>query len=116
VRTGCAVAVSQSVGSEGEQLIILAERDIKQAIPDTETENAIRDTVVAGISIKPYLIQMLEPGTLPRTSSGKFRRSLALQMFLSGDLVAPDNVTALKLFMELGKSQLAWAKFQLRSR
>lgn len=114
VRTGCSVALSAPVGSEGEQLIILAEKDTRAPVPEAELSATISDKILAGLSLRPYLVQILEPGTLPRTSSGKFRRSDALRMFLAGELVPPEKVTALKMFVELGKSQLAWGRFHLR--
>ncbi len=114
VRTGCAVAVSQNVGEEGEQLIVLAEKDLRQPVPEDRLAAAIADRIVSQLSLKPYLVQILEPGTLPRTSSGKFRRADALRMFVAGELVPPEKINALKLFLELGKSQLAWGRFRLR--
>jgi acyl-CoA synthetase (AMP-forming)/AMP-acid ligase II len=114
VRTGCTVAVSAAVGSEGEQLIILAEKDLRVPVPEADLSSAISERILAGLSLKPYLVQVLEPGTLPRTSSGKFRRADALRMFVAGELVPPEKVTALRLFVELGKSQIAWGRFRLR--
>jgi len=114
VRAGCSVAVSAPIGSEGEQLVILSEKDTRLPVAETELAAAISDKVLAGISLRPYLVQILEPGTLPRTSSGKLRRSDALRMFLAGELIPPEKVTALKMFVELGKSQIAWGRFHLR--
>ena len=115
LRTGCAVAVSAAAGSEGEQLIILAEKDLRVPMAEADLAAAISERILAGLSLRPYLVQILEPGTLPRTSSGKFRRADALRMYLAGDLVPPEKVTALKLFVELGKSQIAWGRFRLRN-
>jgi fatty-acyl-CoA synthase len=114
VRTGCTVAVSAAVESDGEQLIILAEKDLRVPVPEADLSSAISERILSGLSLKPYLVQILEPGTLPRTSSGKFRRADALRMFIAGELVPPEKVTALKLFVELGKSQIAWGRFHLR--
>jgi acyl-CoA synthetase (AMP-forming)/AMP-acid ligase II len=114
VRTGCAVAVSASIGSEGEQLIILAEKDLRAPVPENELTATIGERILAGLSLKPYMVQILEPGTLPRTSSGKFRRADALRMFIAGELVPPEKVNAFRLFVELGKSQIAWGRFHLR--
>jgi hypothetical protein len=36
-------------------------------------------------------------------------------LFLAGELVPPEKVSALKLFVELGKSQIAWGRFRLRN-
>jgi acyl-CoA synthetase (AMP-forming)/AMP-acid ligase II len=112
VRKGCAVAVSTMVESEGEQLIILAEKDPRVKRSRDEVIADIHHRILAGLSLKPRDVELLEPGTLPRTSSGKLRRSEALRQFLFGELVPPEKVNALKLLFEVGKSQLAWAKFR----
>jgi acyl-CoA synthetase (AMP-forming)/AMP-acid ligase II len=112
VRKGCAVAVSTMIESEGEQLIILAEKDPRSKRPTEETIAEINHCILTGLSLKPRDVELLDPGTLPRTSSGKLRRSEALRQFLAGELVPPDKVNALKLLFEVGKSQLAWAKFR----
>jgi len=114
IRTGCAVAVSQMVSGEGEQLIILAERDARSTRADDAIAAEIRERIVSGISLTPYHIEILEPGTLPRTSSGKLRRGDALRMFQTGGLTPPDRVNTLKVLKEMGKSQIAWGRFWLR--
>ena len=112
VRKGCTVAVSTMVESEGEQLIILAEKDPRSKRTEEDVIADISSRILQGLSLKPRDVELLEPGTLPRTSSGKLRRSEALRQFLAGELVAPEKVTALKLLFEVGKSQLAWTKFK----
>ena len=112
VRKGCAVAVSTMVEGEGEQLIILAEKDPRSKRTEEDVIAEINHCILTGLSLKPRDVEMLESGTLPRTSSGKLRRSEALRQFLAGELVPPEKVNALKLLFEVGKSQLAWAKFR----
>jgi fatty-acyl-CoA synthase len=112
IRKGCAVAVSTMFESEGEQLIILAERDPRSKRPEAEVVAEVGHRLLKGLSLKPRDVELLDPGTLPRTSSGKLRRSEALRQFLAGELVPPEKVNALKLLFEVGKSQLAWAKFR----
>jgi acyl-coenzyme A synthetase/AMP-(fatty) acid ligase len=109
-------AVSHPVEGQGEQLIVLAERDTKHPVPEAELAEAIQNRLVSALPVAPYLVQILAPGTLPRTSSGKLRRADALRLYLDRQLVPPDKVTSLKLFLELGKSQLAWGRFTLRNR
>lgn len=116
VRTGCVVAVAQQIGDEGEQLIILAEKDIRSPVSDEEVAKAIRNKVVSTLALTPYHVQMLKPGTLPRTSSGKLRRRDALNMFLAGELLPPEKMGALRLLQEVGKSQISWGRFWLRNR
>jgi acyl-CoA synthetase (AMP-forming)/AMP-acid ligase II len=112
VRKGCVAAVSTLIEGEGEQLIMLAEKDPRSKRPEEEVRAEISHRILKGLSLKPRDVELLEPGTLPRTSSGKLRRSEALRQFLAGELVAPEKVNALKLLFEVGKSQLAWAKFR----
>ena len=112
VRKGCVAAVSTLIEGEGEQLIMLAEKDPRSKRPEEEVRAEISHCILKGLSLKPRDVELLEPGTLPRTSSGKLRRSEALRQFLAGELVPPEKVNALKLLFEVGKSQLAWAKFR----
>ncbi|MFB3828263.1 MAG: fatty acyl-AMP ligase [Bryobacteraceae bacterium] len=116
IRSGHAVAVGHFVEGKGEELIIFAERAPEEQLPEATLAARIRERIVRGISLNPYLIQILEPGTLPRTSSGKLQRSETLRMFLAGELVPPEKVSSLMLLKELGKSQLAWGRFRIRAR
>lgn len=112
VRRGAAVAVGSVVEGLGEQLFILAEKDSRSDRPDEEIVEDIKAHILRGLSVIPHQVEILRPGTLPRTSSGKLRRSEALRQFLAGQLSAPARVTALRMLKEVGKSQLAWARFR----
>ena len=116
LRLGCTIAVSHMTEAEGEQLIVLAEKEARSQRPEEEITAEIQDRIVSGISLTPYHVQVLDPGTLPRTSSGKMRRTGALNMFLTGELLPPEKMGVLKMFKELGKSQLAWGRFWLQKR
>lgn len=114
LRTGCAVAVGIQVEGQGEDLLILAELDPMSKRPAEEILTEIRNRLLSGLSLAPYHIELLPAGTLPRTSSGKLRRSDALRQYVAGELVPPEKVTALKMLKEIGKSQIAWARFALQ--
>ena len=116
IRLGCSVAVSTTVEGQGEQLIILAEKDSRSDRKDEEVIADIRTRLLATVAMEPWLVEMLEPGTLPRTSSGKLRRSEALRQFLAGELTPPEKVTTLRILKEVAKSQIAWARFSLTNR
>ncbi len=116
LRLGCSIAVSHMTDSEGEQLIVLAEKEARSKRPEEEIVEEIKDRILSGISLTPYHVQILDPGTLPRTSSGKMRRAGALDMFLTGELLPPEKMGVLKMFKEVGKSQLAWGRFWLNKR
>lgn len=113
IRLGCAIAVSTSVEGQGEQLIILAEKDSRTERADEDIIADIRKRLLATVSLDPWHVELLEPGTLPRTSSGKLRRSEALRQFLAGELTPPEKVTTLRILKEVAKSQIAWARFSL---
>jgi acyl-CoA synthetase (AMP-forming)/AMP-acid ligase II len=116
IRKGCAVAVGTVVEGSGEQLVLLAEKDSRSRRPEAEIVSDIKSRILAGLSLIPYHVELLEPGTLPRTSSGKLRRSEALRQFLAGELTPPEKVNAFKLLLEVGKSQLAWNRFHSQKR
>jgi acyl-CoA synthetase (AMP-forming)/AMP-acid ligase II len=116
LRPASAAAVSHGIENQGEQLIILAERDARFKRSDDELSAEIRQCIISGISLTPFHVQILDPGTLPRTPTAKIRRSEALRQFLAGELVPPEEVGALRLLQELGKSTIAWGRFRLRHR
>jgi fatty-acyl-CoA synthase len=106
LRPGCAVAVGFTPEGEGEGLVILAERGRREARPDGALAAEIRRAVLERTGVAPHTVQLLAPGTLPRTSSGKLRRREALRRFLAGALSPPRRVTPLRLALELARGQL----------
>ena len=108
-RRGCAVAVSRgSEGGGGEELLLFLER----ARDATETEiaalpEAAAAAVRAGIGLQPARVEILAPGTLPRTSSGKLRRGETLRRWEAGRLAPPAGVGPLRLAGALARSGLA---------
>lgn len=116
LRPGCAVALGGFVEGQGEQLIILAERDTRHLRNPEEVIADVRSRVRVGLALRPHHVELLPAGTLPRTSSGKLRRAEALRQFVAGELVPPEKVSALKLLLEMGKSRLAWSRFSSQQR
>jgi hypothetical protein len=68
----------------------------------------IQERVALHTGIRPHVVKVLEPGTLPRTSSGKLRRAEALRRYLEDDLTPPAKVSALTLVKEMVKSTMAY--------
>ncbi|AGC48498.1 AMP-binding protein [Myxococcus stipitatus DSM 14675] len=109
VRLGCAVALGFTPeDSEDEALLILAERSGPEGGP--EVEERVRAAVVAATGVRPHTVRMLEPGTLPRTSSGKLRRGEALRRYLAGELLPPKKVGMVGMAVEMARSALAMAR------
>ncbi len=109
LRKGCVVAVSHlPEGAEGEKLLILAERTREAPAGEaTALPAACAEAVVAATGLRVDAVRVLEPGSLPRTSSGKLRRQEALRRHLAGELTPPKRVTPLYLAGALGRSALA---------
>jgi acyl-CoA synthetase (AMP-forming)/AMP-acid ligase II len=111
VRTGCAAAVAD-VGPEGERALMFVEvRQAREGLAD-----AISDAVLARAGVRPDLVVLLAPGTLPRTSSGKIRRAETLARWRAGTLTPPDQVDALHLAGTLARSALGWVRAWARAR
>ncbi|HSN53758.1 MAG TPA: AMP-binding protein, partial [Candidatus Sulfomarinibacteraceae bacterium] len=91
VRRGCSVAVSWLPdGADGEHLLVLVEA--RRGLPKAafaELVRACRARVRRVTGLEVDRVEVLAPGTLPRTSSGKLRRQEALRRLLAGELEPP---------------------------
>lgn len=133
VRVGCAAAVSwRPEDAEVERLVVFVE--VREA-PDGNTGSALLEAgppdrlrpvpgmgaladrcaaaILAATGLDPDAVVLLPPGTLPRTSSGKIRRSEALRRWLAGELVPPGPVNAWTLGTALVRGTLAHWKTSL---
>ena len=77
VRTGSVVATSV-VTDGGEELVILAEAKS----PQPDAAKSISAVLSERTGFVPHRVVLLDPGALPRTSSGKLRREEAARRFL----------------------------------
>ncbi len=116
-RPGCAVAASWLPADEEadtEQLLLFVEAAREAGAAERAAlPAACRDAVLAATGLEPDRVLVLEPGTLPRTSSGKLRRHETLRRHLAGELVPPAPVNPLRLAGALARSQLAFARLRL---
>lgn len=85
VRAGNAVAFSVERKTSHEAIVVVAETRLE---PDdaagaaVEVSRAIRDVV----GLAPRQVVLVEPGQLPKTSSGKLQRSLTRRQYMEGNL------------------------------
>jgi acyl-CoA synthetase (AMP-forming)/AMP-acid ligase II len=114
VRTGCAIAASWlPEGAEGEVLALFVEAsrnatdDQLAALPDR-----CREAVLGATGLAVDRVEVLTPGTLPRTSSGKLRRQEALRLYLVGQLAPPEPVTPLRMAKAMARSGIAYARLR----
>jgi len=115
VRPGCVIAVGHIPdGAEGEELLVLVERKSEGPAIDLEAlSRAAREAIVTRTGVRPHHVAILEPGTLPRTSSGKLRRQEALRRYVAGALEAPRPVNGLFIAKELLRSTVAKIRLDL---
>jgi 1-acyl-sn-glycerol-3-phosphate acyltransferase len=85
VRAGCVVAFGAPDERTGtERLIVAAEiRDLGNA---KQIESDISRAVDEALGLPPDVIALLRPQSIPKTSSGKLRRSDTRQLYLDGKL------------------------------
>jgi len=118
VRPGCSVAVSfMPEGGEREELVLLVET--RQGLRRSEAEalpELCRKAVLGALGVSPDHVEILAPGTLPRTSSGKLRRQEALRLYRSKALDAPKKISPLHLALAVGRSSRAFARHRRRAR
>lgn len=87
VRTGCVVAFGAPDARSGtERLVVAAEvRDRKDS---QRIASEISRAVDEAMGLPPDLVELLAPGSIPKTSSGKLRRSETRRLYLEGKLGA----------------------------
>ena len=109
LRTGCSAAVSYlPEDAAGEILVLLAERSREATdIDEGQLVTRCHRSILTKTGLDASRIEILEPGSLPRTSSGKIRRQKALELYLSGTLTPPEIVTPLRLLRTMAKSRAA---------
>ena len=107
VRTGCAAAVSyRHDDSATEALLLLVERRDRVDRRD-DLARRCAEAVLATTGLAVDRVEVLAPGTLPRTSSGKIRRREALERFRAGALDPPATVTWWRLLWAMLRSRRA---------
>jgi fatty-acyl-CoA synthase len=99
LRNSSAVAVSWlPEDAPGEELALFVEAS-RQAAPEelAALPDACREAVLGATGLAVDRLEVLAPGTLPRTSSGKLRRGETLRLYLAGELAVLESATSLGL-------------------
>jgi fatty-acyl-CoA synthase len=81
VRPGCAVAVRLDAGRSRETFAVAVESPAWQDPAHVRRiERQVAHEVVAEVDVRPRNVVVLQPGTIPKTPSGKLRRAHALAL------------------------------------
>ncbi|MBK7948198.1 MAG: AMP-binding protein [Deltaproteobacteria bacterium] len=111
VRPGCSAAVGALEDDGlGEALWVFVERARESDLHETEIADTVRRRILEQSGLHATRVVVLAPGTLPRTSSGKIRRSESLALYRAGRLTPPERVSLARLAVEMARSLRAFAR------
>ena len=89
IRKGCIVAFGLKDEASGtEKLIVVAESREREAAGRARIVAAVTEQVGEGLGLPPDHVELLPPGSIPKTSSGKLRREETKRLYLAGKLSA----------------------------
>ena len=89
IRKGCVVAFGLSDEASGtEKLVVAAETRERDAARLATITAKVTELVSQGLGLPPDRVELLPPGSIPKTSSGKLRRQETKQLYLAGTLSA----------------------------
>jgi 1-acyl-sn-glycerol-3-phosphate acyltransferase len=103
IRKGCVVAFG--VGREGlgtEELVIVAETRVTAPGERDALEAKVVGRVASAIGLPPDAVVLAAPGAVPKTSSGKIRRSATRDLYLAGGVRPPRGSRRLRLRLAAG--------------
>jgi acyl carrier protein len=87
IRKGCVVAFGLKGEETGtEKLVIVAETREEDRGRRAAIAAAINDQVARGLGLPPDRVELIRPGSIPKTSSGKLRREETKRLYMEGTL------------------------------
>ncbi|HEX8882295.1 MAG TPA: AMP-binding protein [Candidatus Acidoferrum sp.] len=89
IRKGCVVAFGLRDEDSGtEKLVVAAETREREAARRTAIAARVTELVSQGLGLPPDRVELIPPGSIPKTSSGKLRREETKQLYVAGRLSA----------------------------
>jgi len=89
IRKGCVVAFGlKDEGSGTEKLVVAAETRERDAAGRAAIAARVTELVSEGLGLPPDRVELIPPGSIPKTSSGKLRREETKQLYVAGTLSA----------------------------
>ncbi len=87
IRKGCVVAFGLKDEASGtEKLVVVAESREREPSRHAAIAAAVTQQVSQGLGLPPDRVELIPPGSIPKTSSGKLRREETKQLYLAGKL------------------------------
>ena len=107
IRKGCIVAFGLRDGGTGtEKLIVVAESREKDSTARSAIAAAVTEQISQGLGLPPDRVELIPPGSIPKTSSGKLRREETKQLYVAGTLSAKKSPAWVQI-VKLGTSSTA---------
>ena len=89
IRKGCVVAFGLKDEASGtEKLLVVAESRERDTARRAAIIAAVTEHVAQGLGLPADRVELIPPGSIPKTSSGKLRREETKRLFLEGKLDA----------------------------
>jgi 1-acyl-sn-glycerol-3-phosphate acyltransferase len=89
IRKGCIVAFGLTDEATGtEKLVVVAETRERDAARRAALASEVTGLVSGGLGLPPDRVELIPPGSIPKTSSGKLRREETKKLYLAGTLSA----------------------------
>ena len=89
IRKGGVVAFGLSDEASGtEKLVVAAETRERDAARRAAISARVTELVSQGLGLPPDRVELIPPGSIPKTSSGKLRREETKQLYVAGTLSA----------------------------
>jgi 1-acyl-sn-glycerol-3-phosphate acyltransferase len=98
VRKGCVAAFAVSDLQLGtERIIVVAETREDQTSRQEDIQGRVSEKIISALGVSPDTILLVQPGVVPKTSSGKVRRSACREAYLRDELGGSRRAVAVQL-------------------
>lgn len=112
VRKGCAVAFGD-LGEDGRERVVVL---VESREPPRDLAPACREAIAAATGIAVDRVDVLAPGTLPRTTSGKLRRREAREQWRRGSLAPPRKVSRARVALAAARATFDEVRASMRGK
>lgn len=116
IRKGNVVAFGLGGFGDGPERVVVAAESKATHEQHAEIEKAVKARVLQLVGVKVDEVLLLEPGALPKTSSGKLQRRKTRQMYLDDELKANSRKEGrIDLMKHLAVSQFGFLRNRVRT-
>lgn len=105
IRPGSVVAFGiHDEGQEAERVVVVAETRLRDKAAREALAAVVRERIAEFCEVVVSEVLLVDPGTIPKTSSGKRQRSMCRELFMRGEL-KPVKMSKLGLGLVMARSR-----------